>query len=359
MTSAARNAKWVLGLLVGATTVAQAQLLDFDSVCPSPPCAVGSLYAPSGVTFSPTAAQIVAGGTGGLTGVVGGPHYLLVGATGQLAITLARPATFYAIKLSRAAAASSPVTVRASILKAGQEIGAANVTLNEVGTWFELAWTNSEFDTILLQATGSGDLSFGIDVLQLGGTCGGFADVQASDLFCDAAEWLANRGVTLGCGPGQFCPSQSVTRAQMALFMQRLGEALTPARVVRAASVNNGVFLTREYLCQTAPFMVVGGDRTAVVHGYLNMSNPSAPITLSATLAYSLNGGASWHGLSTGGRASVEPGNAESVSDGGIVDLAAGRSYRFALEVLQTGGGPGVIDTDVSCRLFAQIGNAQ
>jgi hypothetical protein len=39
-------------------------------------------------------------------------------------------------------------------------------------------------------------------------------------------EWLASAGITVGCGPGEFCPYQAVTRGQMATFMQRLVDYL-------------------------------------------------------------------------------------------------------------------------------------
>ncbi|MCL4272567.1 MAG: S-layer homology domain-containing protein [Anaerolineales bacterium] len=32
---------------------------------------------------------------------------------------------------------------------------------------------------------------------------------------------MANEGVTGGCGGGNFCPNDSVTRAQMAVFLVR------------------------------------------------------------------------------------------------------------------------------------------
>ena len=58
--------------------------------------------------------------------------------------------------------------------------------------------------------------------------CAGFSDVQDTDAFCTAVEWLRNRNVTLGCGTGVYCPASAVTRASMALFLNRLGTALTP-----------------------------------------------------------------------------------------------------------------------------------
>lgn len=38
----------------------------------------------------------------------------------------------------------------------------------------------------------------------------------------DGVHWLSDTGVTSGCTPTEYCPSQPVTRAQMATFMHRL-----------------------------------------------------------------------------------------------------------------------------------------
>jgi hypothetical protein len=57
-----------------------------------------------------------------------------------------------------------------------------------------------------------------------------FDDVPASSPFCGFVEELARRGVTGGCGGGNFCPSQPVTREQMSVFLLRtLDPALDPA----------------------------------------------------------------------------------------------------------------------------------
>ena len=53
-----------------------------------------------------------------------------------------------------------------------------------------------------------------------------FTDVLTTDSFCSNAEWLKNRGVTLGCTATGYCPFDFVTRAQMALFMNRLADAI-------------------------------------------------------------------------------------------------------------------------------------
>jgi trimeric autotransporter adhesin len=46
-----------------------------------------------------------------------------------------------------------------------------------------------------------------------------FADVPASDPFCRWIEELARRNVVTGCGGGNYCPTASVTRDQMGVFL--------------------------------------------------------------------------------------------------------------------------------------------
>jgi hypothetical protein len=56
-----------------------------------------------------------------------------------------------------------------------------------------------------------------------------FSDVPASDPFCRWIEELARRGVVSGCNTGLFCPGAAVTREQMSVFLLRtLDPALTP-----------------------------------------------------------------------------------------------------------------------------------
>jgi hypothetical protein len=46
-----------------------------------------------------------------------------------------------------------------------------------------------------------------------------FADVPCSSSFAPWINELVRRGVTAGCGGGNYCPGNSVTRAQMAVFL--------------------------------------------------------------------------------------------------------------------------------------------
>jgi hypothetical protein len=46
-----------------------------------------------------------------------------------------------------------------------------------------------------------------------------FGDVPTGDLFHDDIATLVKNGITVGCGGGNYCPANSVTRAQTAVFL--------------------------------------------------------------------------------------------------------------------------------------------
>jgi hypothetical protein len=78
-----------------------------------------------------------------------------------------------------------------------------------------------------------------------------FNDVSADSPFCPYIEEMARRGITTGCAPGLFCPRNSVTREQMAVFVVRIVGS-EPFHLVGAAGepafqngwANDGTFST-------------------------------------------------------------------------------------------------------------------
>jgi len=46
-----------------------------------------------------------------------------------------------------------------------------------------------------------------------------FADVPCSSGFARWIDELAHRGITAGCGDGNYCPNDPATRGQMAVFL--------------------------------------------------------------------------------------------------------------------------------------------
>jgi hypothetical protein len=60
-----------------------------------------------------------------------------------------------------------------------------------------------------------------------------FSDVPETSPFCKFIEELANRQVVSGCGPNLYCPTNPVTREQMAVFvLKTLDPALNPPACV-------------------------------------------------------------------------------------------------------------------------------
>jgi hypothetical protein len=192
--------------------------------------------------------------------------------------------------------------------------------------------------------------------------------VAATSSFCPNVEWLKNRQITLGCTSSTlYCPSNSVTRIQMAAFLHRVGTALTPmelAPVSEAAAPRD--ISTPLVLCQTADFSIPTTNtppgpypRRAYVNGAAHLSVPTAGVDVQASLQFSTNGGASWSqiagattyaSLYPGG----PPGNYVSVSPYGWADFEPGQTVRFAIVIAQFAGTGNVT---AGCNLFAQIAN--
>jgi hypothetical protein len=58
---------------------------------------------------------------------------------------------------------------------------------------------------------------------------GVFGDVPCPSMFADWVERLAAEGITAGCGGGNYCPGDPVTRAQMAVFLLKVEHGSTYA----------------------------------------------------------------------------------------------------------------------------------
>lgn len=55
-----------------------------------------------------------------------------------------------------------------------------------------------------------------------------FLDVPCSSPFAPWVHEIANRGITAGCGGGNFCPGNVVLRDQMAVFVTQTFLLPTP-----------------------------------------------------------------------------------------------------------------------------------
>ena len=59
----------------------------------------------------------------------------------------------------------------------------------------------------------------------------GFTDIPTGAYYENAVTWLVGEGITTGTSPGHFSPNQSVTRAQMAVFLWRSACGNTPISI--------------------------------------------------------------------------------------------------------------------------------
>ncbi len=83
-----------------------------------------------------------------------------------------------------------------------------------------------------------------------------FSDVPSTNVFVEDIEWLADAGVTTGCGGDKFCPGGVVTREQMAAFLRRLAEN----RVVDAATAVDSAELGGATSEELVPVMAAEED---------------------------------------------------------------------------------------------------
>ena len=93
-----------------------------------------------------------------------------------------------------------------------------------------------------------------------------FGDVSSDAFAADWIEDLAERGITAGCGNGNYCPNASVTRAEMAVFLLKslkgAGYAPPPATGIVFDDVKVGDFAA-DWIEDLAARGVTGGCHTA------------------------------------------------------------------------------------------------
>jgi len=192
----------------------------------------------------------------------------------------------------------------------------------------------------------------------LAAPCAGFTDVQDTDFFCPSVEWLKNRGITLGCTASTYCPNDPVIRASMALFMDRLGTALTPSFAIIEGSGAPVDLDLETFSCVSAVYTITDFPRTAAMRAHFSGLFAGAA-AYGMTIRYNTDGngatfpnfinlnfefagatGATWGAASTSA----------------VLPLAVGSTYRFA--ILTTRYGAGTFDlADFRCHLLVEIQN--
>ncbi len=179
--------------------------------------------------------------------------------------------------------------------------------------------------------------------------CGGFTDVAPADGHCNSVEWMRNRAITTGCAAGQYCPSQEVTRASMALFQQRLGGALSPQLGYAEGSGGALELDAPARVCETSELAATTYPRDVEVRYALSTQAPGA-LTVGVTVEASRNGGATWEPVTqTRMRSQTTSAGWRSTSSVAVVPVAAGEAVRFAISLLREAG-TGALDA-TRCRV--------
>ena len=195
--------------------------------------------------------------------------------------------------------------------------------------------------------------------------CGGFTDIPPGAIYCDSSEYLKNRGVTLGCTSSTlYCPSDTVTRAQMSLFMQRLGNALQPVVNVLQLQPGDLDLDIAPRVCGTADVAPANYPRIVLVN-WSFAGQATGPLTARGYSVASVNGGVTYP-------ISVDQNFMRTTADqaNGWVNmtglasysLPAGETVRFALTLdREVGSGPGnfsVSRCHMQTSIFSQTGSS-
>ncbi len=193
--------------------------------------------------------------------------------------------------------------------------------------------------------------------------CVGFTDVDASVSYCKNVEWLKNRKVTLGCTGSAYCPAQPVNRAQMALFMNRLGTALTTQRLV-ADQAPGAIVLPSGApvrVCETTTVLASGYPRIAALRGAISGLGNANASAWRATLMVSADNGTSWTNLDAATIHATAPASVWAyASPIAVRAIDATASLRVAIGVrrddIVTGTTGNLADS--RCQLVVEIDNA-
>lgn len=169
-----------------------------------------------------------------------------------------------------------------------------------------------------------------------------FADVAPGASYCTNTEWLANRKITLGCDATNFCPDLPVTRAAMALFMNRLGDALlTPpvsleedfdALTLTLASNDNPV-------CQTSPLPAVNYPRIFSMTGHVTVLGGAASnAVVGMHVRRSINGGGFASVNTYSQRTTTNNAWESSIAHSGVFTVPAGSTVAAHLGIFTVSG---------------------
>lgn len=125
-----------------------------------------------------------------------------------------------------------------------------------------------------------------------------FPDVPTSNQFHDDIDFMESRNISGGFGDGTYRPNNNVTRGQMARFMNKLADALTPT-VLQAGSVSNITSADRSP-CEITGYVAPDYEQQATIMGVVSLDTAADAEGVWLNPEFSANGGASWTDTNSG-----------------------------------------------------------
>ena len=184
--------------------------------------------------------------------------------------------------------------------------------------------------------------------------CVAFVDVVLTDPFCGSVEWMKNRGVTVGCSAGLYCPNNEVNRLAMSSFMGRLGLVLSPQPVMTEFGLTALDPDVLPVVCVTDAIPPRSSTRRAQIDA-LFTALASASTVVALQIVESDDDGLTWTPLTNAVPAEMQPGRWTSARALADTSLPAGTSRRLALRVGRVNGT--AVVSDAYCRVRAVVRN--
>jgi hypothetical protein len=191
--------------------------------------------------------------------------------------------------------------------------------------------------------------------------CSGFTDVAAGASYCSSVDFLKNRAITTGCASSPtplYCPGDYVTRAQMALFMNRLADklieqpvtvnALPGALALTALAVDNAI-------CPTAVIPAAQYPRTIVAMANATFRMSTAIGAIGTHILYTLDGNTTNWNFATPNSQRTTPDAAyyATASASAVIQVPAGAAVKIAIGAFTVSGSAAVAES--RCIVTAAI----
>lgn len=181
--------------------------------------------------------------------------------------------------------------------------------------------------------------------------CASFTDLDSGDVSCPAVEWIKNRLVTLGCTSTLYCPNDSVTRLQMALFMNRLGKVFEPVFLQASSTTASAAVNTGSVVCATGDYAVTDYPRTASPASVAVYHRGASAVGVETRLVYSLDAGTTWTDWGAIMRAANVANLYASQAPAAVaLPVSPGQTIRFGIQASATG-----TTNDAGCLLSVRF----